>query len=195
MSERLRSSSSRSSLRIEAPNQSLQTLPFRAVSNVWSLSPAAAWGAEHRDLWSSEAQCSCQTRAQTACEWLNNHRQLQRRLTCNFVSCYTSKFTPQGSSSWRDSVEALMLVVILTNEWNIPQKPSVPITPYVTALSRSSSWTWCGLPLDFCGACHFYGIWQLMYFAEIEWHCSVLLLYRLIKISYPQILSPYWCVK
>lgn len=103
--------------------------------------------------------------------------------------------TPQGSSSWRDSVEALMLVVILTNEWNIPQKPPVPISPYVTALSRSSSWTWCGLPLDFCGACHFYGIWQLMYFTEIEWHCSVLLLYRLIKISYSQILSPYWCVK
>lgn len=50
MSERLRSSSSRSSLSIEAPNRSLQTLPFHTVSNVWSLSPAAGWGVEHRDL-------------------------------------------------------------------------------------------------------------------------------------------------
>lgn len=145
MSERLRSSSSRSSLSIEAPNQSLQTLPFRAVSNVWSLSPAAGWGAKHRDLWSSEAQCSCQTGAQTACEWLNNHRQLQHRLVCNFISCYTSKFTPQGSSSWGDSAEALRLVVVLTNEWNVPQTPSVLISPYVTALSWSSPWTRCGL--------------------------------------------------
>lgn len=33
----------------------------------------------------------------------------------------------------------------------------------------------------------FYGIWQLMYFTDIERHCSLLLLYRLIKISYSQL--------
>lgn len=147
MSERLRSSSSRSSLSIEAPNRSLQTLPFRTVSNVWSLSPAAGWGVEHRDPCSSKAQCSCQTSAQTAREWLNNHRQLRRRLTRNFVSCYTSKFTPQGSSSWGDSAEALRLVVFLTNEWNVPLTPSVLISAYVTAISRSSSRICCGLGL------------------------------------------------
>lgn len=147
MSERLRSSSSRSSLSIEAPNRSLQTLPFHMVSNVWSLSPAAGWGVEHRDLCSSEAQCSCQFAAQTPRKWLNNHRQLQRRLTRKFISCYTSKFTPQSCSSWGDSAEALRLVVFLTNKWNVPLMPSVQISPYVTALPQSSSQICCGLRL------------------------------------------------
>ncbi len=186
MSERLRSSSSRSSLSIEAPNRSLQTLPFRTVSNVWSLSPAAGWGVEHRDLCSSEAQCSCQTGAQTSCEWLNNHRQLQRRFTRNFVSCYTSKFTPQGSSSWGDSAEALRLGVFLTNEWNVPLTPSVPISTHVTAISRIFIMNMLWLEIS-VGLAFFYGIWQLMYFADIERHCSLLLLYRLIKISYSQL--------
>lgn len=99
MSERLRSSSSRSSLSIEAPNRSLQTLALHAVSNVWSLSPAAGWEEEHRDPSGSEAQCFCQTVAQRACEWLNNPR-LSRRLTFHFVSCYTSKSHLQALLAW-----------------------------------------------------------------------------------------------
>ncbi len=157
MSERLRSSSSRSSLSIETPNRSLQTLPFHTVSNVWSLSPAAGWGVEHRDLCSSEAQCSCQTVANTAREWLNNHRQLQQRLTRNFISCYTSKFTPQGSSSWRDSAEAFRLVVFLTNEWNVcltRQYQSHRALLQYHGLHHEYVVAW-----DFCGACHF--LWHM----------------------------------
>lgn len=163
MSERLRSSSSRSSLSIENPNQSRQTLPFRAVSNVWSLSPAVGWGAKHRDLCGSQAQCSCQTGAQTACEWLNNHRQLQRRLTCNFISCYTSKFTPQGSSSWRDSAEACCAF-----DKRMKCSSNAVSTDFTSRYCIIMVFTMNMLWLEISvGLVIFYGIWQLMYISQV----------------------------